>query len=557
MLPQCSHITRKRGIYYYRRRLPGATKCELALSLRTRMFPEAQWLSQRLDGAFQRVFQRMAESNTARADISAIAKRYLRRCLDYDLSQRQAWAAQPPKTGWDKWVASIHFVEEELGAARDDLVGRGHPDRHAQVIDMLMDEHKVPGDQRGELTLAILRANVAQWETIRKRALGDFSDLDTKPVPSNSATVAPATVAPAPTGPILSEMLPGFLDLMTKQGVWRGQTLAQNSTTYDMFIECCGDQPVAAYERKDLAAFYDLLRGLPRLYSKSAEWKSLPLAEIAERTKDQECERLSMTTIKRHFSALGRLFTHLKRRGEFSGENPAHGFEFPDKRRARSKRNMWDSESLTKLFASSVWTGCLSEGRRSKPGKLIIKDEKYWLPLLALYHGNRLEEFAQLHRSDVRLEGDIWFLDINDKGNKQVKNAQSKRHVPLHPELQRLCFVNYVEATAPNPDDRVFPQLQPGGSDQKFGHSFTKWWSRYRREVGVYKQGMDYHAFRAGVATQLAGLGVPLEVRNELLGHEGKSVDERNYQKGFPLKLLAEAISRVSWPEVQINHDQT
>ena len=516
------------------------------------MFPEAQWLSQRLDGAFERVLQRMAEQNKGRADIGAIAKQHLRRRLDNDLSERQAWAVQPPKTDWDKWTASIHFVEEELGSARDDLVGRGRPDRHAQMIDMLMDEHKVPEDQRGQLTLAILRANVAQWETIRKRALGDFSDLDTQPVPSNSETVAPAAGAPAPTGPLLSEVLPGFLDLMSKQGEWRGQTLAQNTTTYAMFTECCGDKPVATYDRKDLAAFYDLLRALPRLYSKSAEWKGLSLAEVVEHTKAQDHERLSMTTIKRHFSALCRLFTHLKRRGEFSGENPAHGFEFPDKRRARSKRNMWDSESLTKLFASSVWTGCLSEGRRSKPGTLIIKDEKYWLPLLALYHGNRLEEFAQLHRSDVRLEGDIWFLDINDEGKKQVKNAQSKRRVPLHPELQRLGFLNYVEVAAPNPDDRVFPQLQPGGSDYKFGHSFTKWWSRYRREVGVYKQGMDYHAFRAGVATQLAGLAVPLEVRNELLGHEGKSVDERNYQKGFPLKLLAEAIARVSWPEVSL-----
>jgi hypothetical protein len=37
-----------------------------------------------------------------------------------------------------------------------------------------------------------------------------------------------------------------------------------------------------------------------------------------------------------------------------------------------------------------------------------------------------------------------------------------------------------------------------------------------------------------------------------LLGHEGKSTDERNYQKGFSLKLLAEAIGKVSWPEIRL-----
>jgi hypothetical protein len=57
---------------------------------------------------------------------------------------------------------------------------------------------------------------------------------------------------------------------------------------------------------------------------------------------------------------------------------------------------------------------------------------------------------------------------------------------------------------------------------------------------------------RAGVATKLAAVGVSLEFRNELLGHEGASVDEQNYQKGFSLKLLAEAINRISWPEVHL-----
>jgi integrase len=70
--------------------------------------------------------------------------------------------------------------------------------------------------------------------------------------------------------------------------------------------------------------------------------------------------------------------------------------------------------------------------------------------------------------------------------------------------------------------------------------------------VGVYEKGVDYHSFRATVATKLAEADVSLEVRNELLGHEGKSIDEQNYQKGFSLKVLAEAIGRVSWSEVKL-----
>jgi len=231
------------------------------------------------------------------------------------------------------------------------------------------------------------------------------------------------------------------------------------------------------------------------------------------------------------------------------GENPAHDFEFPEKGRARNKRKMWEGEKLRKLFSSPVWTGCKSESRRAEPGTLIIEDEKYWLPILGLFHGNRLEEFAQLLRSDVRCEEGIWFLDINDELTKQLKNEQSKRRVPIHPRVQELGFLEYVRNTAPNLEDCLFPNLRPGGADNKLGFTFTKWWTRYRKKIGVYEKGLDYHSFRGGVTTKLTAAHVPLEIRNELLGHEGTSVDEIHYQKGLPLKTLAEAIARIEWPE--------
>ena len=83
------------------------------------------------------------------------------------------------------------------------------------------------------------------------------------------------------------------------------------------------------------------------------------------------------------------------------------------------KHNLREGERLTKLFNSPVWTGCKSKSSRSKPGALVLKDDKYWLPLLGLYHGNRLEEFPQLVRSDLRCQDDIWYLDINDDGDSR------------------------------------------------------------------------------------------------------------------------------------------
>lgn len=557
MFPQCSHITRKRRVFTYRRRLPRPLSGEVTLSLGTTSFWLAQAMVEALDHAFDRFFQLPLMSTF---DIKGALRTYLR---DELRQLRDKHLATPP----DRAVHATEVPyphdrrtirEADYNAIKWQMRGlqKHLRERNVGAYDLVADDlargHALTPEQRIEFALGLIQADIQvlqQSEQWLRHGLVEQIDLGERSPESALLNQSSSKPIAGEVAPKLSEVLPTFIELMTKEQSWRGQTLAQNQATYRMFIECCGDRPVSSYQRRDLARFYDLLRGLPALYSKKKEWSGLSLAEIVERTRDADHPRLTMKTMKRHFSALGRLFSYLKRRGEYEGENPAHGFEFPNKGRARSKRKMWEGEKLSKLFSSPVWTGCASESRRAEPGTLIIEDEKYWLPILGLFHGNRLEEFAQLLRSDVRCEEGIWFLDINDELTKQLKNEQSKRRVPIHPRVQELGFLEYIRDTAPNPEDRLFPNLRPGGADNKLGFIFTKWWSRYRRQIGVYEKGLDYHSFRGGVTTKLTAAHVPLEIRNELLGHEGTSVDEIHYQKGLPLKTLAEAIARIEWPE--------
>jgi integrase len=569
MVPQkshnWSHIKRKQGTFVYRRRLPRPHAGEITVSLGTTSFWPAQAMAEALDQAFDLFLQ------TRPMDIAF--KEPLRRYLQEQVKElRRRHLRTPPgqpvhATGVDGHSsvldADLAAIDSELAVLRSSL--RSRDIRLAEPIAPYVLPYRLPGTMHVELCVGILQANIQLLEKSRRWLLEGLIEGADVPKPwkddatpaalasdgrsNNSAGLSHSPKIGVAPSPVLSEVLPRFIKLMREEKGWRGQTLAQNQTTYRMFIDCCGDRPVSEYERKDLAKFFDLLRALPASYSKSKEWTGLAPPDIVERTKGSDHQRLTMKTMKRHFSALGRLFTYLRRRGEYVRENPAHGFEFPDKRRARDKRKMWDGEPLRRLFASPVWTGCQSESRRSSPGSKIIEDEKYWLPILGLFHGNRLEEFAQLRRADVRCSDGIWFLDINDEGNKQLKNEQSKRRVPIHPRVKGLGFLDYVERVAPNSNDQIFPNLRPGGADNKLGFTFTKWFSRYRQDIGVYEKGLDYHSFRHGVATKLAAAEVPLDARNELLGHEGKSVDERVYQKGLPLKKLAEAVARVEWPE--------
>jgi len=71
MFPQCSHITRKRGIYHYRRRLPAHPTRELTLSLRTRCFREAEWLAAKLDEVFTTIMSSLKKGEQP-ADIGSL-----------------------------------------------------------------------------------------------------------------------------------------------------------------------------------------------------------------------------------------------------------------------------------------------------------------------------------------------------------------------------------------------------------------------------------------------------------------------------------------------------
>jgi hypothetical protein len=72
----------------------------------------------------------------------------------------------------------------------------------------------------------------------------------------------------------------------------------------------------------------------------------------------------------------------------------------------------------------------------------------FWLPLLALYSGARLNELAPLTVRDVKRDepsGLHYMTVIEDtEGGRTVKTEGSLRAVPIHPELIRIGILEFV-----------------------------------------------------------------------------------------------------------------
>lgn len=46
------------------------------------------------------------------------------------------------------------------------------------------------------------------------------------------------------------------------------------------------------------------------------------------------------------------------------------------------------------------------------------------------------------------------------EADKSLKNINSQRQMPIHPELIKLGFLKYVEALKANGQERLFPELK-------------------------------------------------------------------------------------------------
>lgn len=351
------------------------------------------------------------------------------------------------------------------------------------------------------------------------------------------------------------------------------QVMGQERGTLRRFREDRGDRPVDSYSRGDITGFLNTLRRCPTSYGKSPRDKDRSLADIIAEANETGADRLKDKTVKRHLSTLSRFFWFAFDQGYISEAQwktlVAH-HAFRDEEGAREQREAWRSEELVKLFGSPVWTGC-NRYFRTQAGPCIIPDAKFWLPLLALYHGARLEEFADLYGRDFGCDDGTWFINIRESEERRrkkrmpdgrkvegrrLKNDNAQRVVPLHPELVRLGFPEYVEAKAPAPDMPLFPDIAPQGKDGKRGPRITRWFSEYRKAIGTFRSGVGMHAFRHTANTRLRDAMRNRQderIINYMLGHSaGGGEGELRYDKGPGLKAAVETLALLRYPELDL-----
>jgi integrase len=192
-------------------------------------------------------------------------------------------------------------------------------------------------------------------------------------------------------------------------------------------------------------------------------------------------------------------------------------------------RDVFTVAELERLFANAA------KYRHSSPSK-------YWVSILPIFTGCRLEEIAQLNlRTDLKNVDGIWAFDLNEYPDadgvirKSLKNKASWRHVPIHPALVQHGLIDFLHAQLESGHTRPFEtEWAPwiAGGVCKWGQYPGKWGGRELKKLSAPSKKLTYfHSQRHTFTQILADAKVPSEVREALLGHKYGSSEQERYDK--------------------------
>ncbi len=294
--------------------------------------------------------------------------------------------------------------------------------------------------------------------------------------------------------------------------------------------------------------FRDDLQSLPAHATKRHGKMKLP--DLIAACRGLPGERLSPATVNSHLNALHRLLQFAVVE-EWLPTNPARGLQLEDPVHDEDKRHPFTATHLKAIFSAPLYTGCLNDGPGyDKPGESKPRRGRFWVPLIGLFGGLRLNEICQLTEDDIQEIAGHHVFRMTDEGVKALKTPAARRKVPVHPELERLGFLVYVNSirTDHAPRSRLFPDL----SVAKTGYAsdnMSKWFARFLDKRGISDRELGFHSFRHAFKDRMDAAGIDTE-RKQLIGGWARRGTDRVYGNAEDVRvpLLAVEVRKISYP---------
>lgn len=285
----------------------------------------------------------------------------------------------------------------------------------------------------------------------------------------------------------------------------------------------------------DLQELVYLVKFLPPRLNKTEAYSNIQ--KIIEYGKKHPEKCISDKTASDYIQNLKTLFAWACKR-KYIKENPIDEIDIPvfETTKTTAKYQSFTVQQLQKIFHSEFYSKHWDNNRQRR--------SFFWIGLLGLYTGARLNEICQLQFDDIQEEDGIKFISINENDGKHVKTKAGIRKIPIHQELIKLGFlefVNLMQKQSPAKNKRIFMDLVPNTRGELSAQP-SKWFGKLLDSLGLKDKGLVFHSFRHTVRTILRNNNCPIDRVQRLCGWEGSNSLSEHYGT-ISIKVLAKDLN--------------
>ena len=325
---------------------------------------------------------------------------------------------------------------------------------------------------------------------------------------------------------------------------WKPRTVREKQRVMRWMCDHFGPHTaVAEINKPALRDFRDALITMRR--------HGAPNAKFASLTGATEKDAIDRVTAAKYFRFAASAFHWIEDEGLIVA-SPATGLNVTTpKSKKASARSSFSDKQLATLFTSPMFVGCRSANRRMTPGKLIIRDGFYWIPLIGALSGMRLGEIIQLALDEVDLDGAVpkFVIRENETLGGTVKSDAGWRDVPIHRRLKELGFEDFVRARQlAKTHARLFHEV-PYGADGSPSGEYSRWFGRRLDQIGLSQPGLVFHSFRGSFIGALTEIGAPAYLIKSVVGHDQADDITFGYSghEGVSLSKRREWVDKVAY----------
>nr|WP_296721281.1 hypothetical protein [Erythrobacter sp.] len=363
-----------------------------------------------------------------------------------------------------------------------------------------------------------------------------------------------------------SEQIDDLVGKMFADNKWKPDD-GRTKHMLEAFAWLTGDKKMSDYEPEDADEFVRRMSRIPlgfkwgKLNASGGMAVPFSLSDFPEvQGKDRRADR----TINSYLTKMEAAAKILRK----SHWLPKQGFgqimDFKDPRKkiegdpSEPERVPLTEENLRTLYGLPLWQGGGGALKRlhivEKP--VVYQDAAYWVPLLGTYAGMSREEACGLELIDVEVEVETPYILVRENMTKTkdgvtpagLKRKSRRRALPLHSEILRLGFADYVMAVRGEGRESLFLELyskqQTSGDYKRWGKPggpqfYARAWrgmidachSILPLPMTSGGKHADYHSQRTFHYSAMASEGVSEALLARHIGHSARTTGGKNYNR--------------------------